>query len=137
MDHFWKTLAGFGAVLALAACLMPEKQAENTGPQDFADYCSGCHGATGNGDGELAVTLRRKPSDLTKLSRRNKGAFPTTRVMAQIWGYTGKKGTGVMPDFAPLLEGDLVPYDGGDGIATPTPIRLVEIAEYVKSLQQK
>ena len=52
MDHFWKTLAGFGAVLALAACLMPEKQAENTGPQDFADYCSGCHGATGNGDGE-------------------------------------------------------------------------------------
>ena len=137
MDHFWKTLAGFGAVLALAACLMPEKQAENTGPQDFADYCSGCHGATGNGDGELAGTLRRRPADLTKLSRRNKGAFPTTRVMAQIWGYTGKKGTGVMPDFAPLLEGDLVPYDGGDGIATPTPIRLVEIAEYVKSLQQK
>lgn len=28
MDHFWKTLAFAGAVLALAACLMPEKQAE-------------------------------------------------------------------------------------------------------------
>ncbi|MBP9952164.1 MAG: c-type cytochrome [Cypionkella sp.] len=137
MDHLWKTLAGFGAVLALAACLMPEKQAENTGPQDFADYCSGCHGVSGKGDGELAGALRRKPADLTKLSRRHKGVFPTTRVMAQIWGYTGKKGTGVMPDFAPLLEGDLVPYDGGDGIATPTPIRLVEIAEYLKSLQQK
>ena len=137
MDHLGKTLAGLGAVLVLTACLMPDKQAENTGPQDFAEYCSGCHGASGKGDGELAGTLRRKPADLTKLARRNKGEFPTTRVMAQIWGYTGKKGTGVMPDFAPLLEGDLVPYDGGDGIATPTPIRLVEIAEYVKSLQQK
>ena len=41
-----------------------------------------------------------------------------------------------MPQFRPLLQGELVPYDGGDGIATPTPVRLVQIAEYRKSLQK-
>jgi hypothetical protein len=28
-------------------------------------------------------------------------------------------------------------FDGGDGIATPTPIRLVQLSEYVQSLQVK
>ena len=41
-----------------------------------------------------------------------------------------------MPSFAPLLDGDLVGYDGGDGIASPTPVRLVQVAEYLKSLQE-
>jgi hypothetical protein len=85
----------------------------------------------------LAATLAKKPANLAHLSRRNKGTFPTTRVMAQIWGYAGAKGRGVMPDFGPLLEGDMVPFDGGDGIETTTPIRLVELAQYLKSLQVK
>lgn len=123
-------------VAALVACV-DTKDAPDTGPADFAAYCSACHGAQGKGDGELAGTLAKKPADLTRLSRRNKGVFPTTRVMAQIWGYAGAKGRGVMPDFGPLLEGDMLPYDGGDGIMSPTPIRLVELAEYVKALQVK
>ena len=109
----------------------------DTGAEDYAVYCSACHGATGKGDGEMAAELSRKPADLTTLSARNKGDFPTTKVMAQIWGYAGAKGRGVMPDFGPLLQGDMVPYDGGDGIETPTPIRLVQPAEYLKVLQAK
>ena len=31
----------------------------------------------------------------------------------------------------------MVLYDGGDGIATPTPVRLVNVAEYLKTLQVK
>ena len=41
-----------------------------------------------------------------------------------------------MPEFASLLDGQLVPFDGGDGIETPTPLRLVQLAEYVKGLQE-
>ena len=37
---------------------------------------------------------------------------------------------------APLLDGQLVGYDGGDGIASPTPVRLVQVAEYLKSIQE-
>jgi len=123
--------------LVVAACV--EKPQPPTGAEDFASFCAACHGASGRGDGPAAAGLDRKPADLTTLSARNGGAFPGTRVMAKIWGYTGTQpgGSGSpMPEFGPLLQGDLLPYDGGDGIATPTPVRLVQIAEHLKTLQK-
>jgi mono/diheme cytochrome c family protein len=124
--------------LVLVACV--EREKVPTGAEDFAAYCSACHGAGGIGDGPMAATLDRKPADLTGLSARNGGVFPATQVMAKIWGYTGvrpghRDEGSPMPGFGPLLQGDLVPYDGGDGIPTPTPVRLVGIAEYLKTLQ--
>ncbi|GLS86892.1 cytochrome c [Cypionkella aquatica] len=132
------TAAAIGLSALLFACVEYGKPSEKTsGAEDYNSYCAACHGPTGKGDGEAATGLGKKPADLSTLAARNKGAFPTTKVMAQIWGYAGKKGKGVMPDFAPLLAGETMPYDGGDGIATPTPIRLVELAEYLKTLQVK
>ena len=137
MHHFSRLPLLMIALMGLAGCLPQTKAAaQATGAQDYAAYCSACHGAAGKGDGELAAELAKKPADLTGLSAKNGGVFPTTRVMAQIWGYAGKKGQDVMPDFGPLLDGELVLYDGGDGIETPTPVRLVQIAEYVKGLQK-
>lgn len=118
----------------LAACQMPEPVP--TGARDFADYCASCHGTGAKGDGDAAATLSRRPADLTQLAARNGGTFPATRVMSKIWGYAGgPQGGAVMPGFGPLLDGALVPYDGGDGIMTPTPERLVALAEYVRGLQ--
>ena len=124
------------ALPGLAACV-DTKPARSTGVEDYAAYCAACHGETGKGDGAAAADQSVRPANLTTLSAKNKGAFPTTKVMAQIWGYAGAKGRGVMPDFGPLLQGEMVPYDGGDGILSPTPIRLVELAEYLKTLQAK
>ncbi|WP_103256729.1 c-type cytochrome [Tabrizicola aquatica] len=121
--------------LALAACMEPDQP---TGAEDFANFCASCHGMSGKGDGDGAAFLDRKPADLTLIAARNGGTFPSTKVMAKIWGYTGgRDGSSVMPEFGPLLQGDLVPYDGGDGIQTPTPVRLVQLAEYLKSLQRE
>ncbi|AWD23087.1 c-type cytochrome [Fuscovulum blasticum] len=123
------------AALWLAACVPQEKP---TGAEDFAAFCSSCHGAGGKGDGPMAADLEHKPADLTGLSRRNGGTFPKLRVMAKIWGYTGgKNGAAIMPNFGPLLDSPLVPYDSGDGIQSPTPERLVQLAEYVETLQKK
>jgi mono/diheme cytochrome c family protein len=123
---------------ALAACLPLPERAEPvgtpTGAQDFASYCAVCHGQNGKGNGPGAEGLAQKPADLTTIAARNGGTFPMTRVMAHIWGYAQEDGR-VMPRFAPLLDGDMVLFDGGDGIATPTPVRLVQLGEYVKSLQ--
>lgn len=85
----------------------------------------------------MAGELPHRPANLTVLAKNNGGTFPTTRVMAKIWGYSGGGQNGaVMPEFAPLLENaTLVLYDGGDGIQTPTPLRLVQMAEYIKSIQ--
>ncbi|WP_041669717.1 c-type cytochrome [Cereibacter sphaeroides] len=121
------------AVLPLAACVAAP--GVPTGRADFSALCAGCHGATGRGDGEMAALLDRKPADLTTLSARNGGRFPGTRVMAQIWGYA-KTGGRVMPEFGPLLDSETVPFDGGDGILTPTPIRLVQLEQYLRTLQQ-
>ncbi len=122
------------ALCIVAACTPPEPAP--TGAEDFASYCAVCHGSDGKGNGALATTLDARPADLTRLARRNGGVFPATRVMAKIWGYAGAPPDGVMPDFGPLLAGDLVPFDGGDGIMTPTPVRLVQLAEYVKALNE-
>ncbi len=127
-----------GLTLALAACL-PAPQTDRaevipTGAEDYRSYCAGCHGATGKGDGEKAASLPTRPANLTTIAARNGGTFPMTRVMAHVWGYAQEDGR-VMPRFAPLLEGNLVLFDSGDGVATPTPIRLVQLGEYVKGLQ--
>ncbi|MFN6924447.1 MAG: c-type cytochrome [Tabrizicola sp.] len=124
-------------MLALAACV---ERKIPSGAEDYATFCAACHGPGGRGDGPAAEGLAKRPADLTRLAAGNGGAFPGTRVMAKIWGYTGvapgKASGSPMPEFGPLLQGDLVPYDGGDGIQTPTPVRLVQIAEYVKTLQE-
>lgn len=121
----------------LAACVMPRPvPPPQTGPEDFAVFCSACHGRDGRGGGELAEVLDRRPADLTRLAANNGGTYPKGRVMAKIWGYAKPDGTTVMPAFGPLLEGDMLRYDAGDGIATPTPIRLIQLAEYVERLQK-
>jgi len=120
--------------LALAACV--PQDGPPSGAEDFATYCASCHGTDASGNGEVSAHLPRHPADLTTLARRNGGKFPTTRVMARIWGMKGSTDAhAVMPQFGPLLDSELVPYDGGDGIETPTPIRLIRIAEYLKTVQ--
>lgn len=122
------------APFLLSACV---EDRVPTGAEDFASHCAACHGASGKGNGELASALEKRPADLTGLKTRSGGTFPKLRVMAKIWGYTGgKDGEAVMPNFGPLLDSHLVPYDSGDGIQSPTPVRLVQLAEYVEGLQR-
>lgn len=119
--------------LAASGCV----PAATGGRADYQAYCAACHGATGQGDGEAAAALGKRPTDLTTLSARNGGTFPMVRVMSVIDGYTRRDQHGsLMPEFGPLLEeGDLVLVDTGDGIRTPTPRRLVALAAYLETLQ--
>lgn len=124
------------ALIPLAACV--KKEPEPTGAEDFATYCAACHGDGGKGDGPMRDTLDKRPADLTTLAQRNGGALPMARVMSKIWGYAKAPDGTVMPQFAPLLEGDqMVLFDSGDGISTPTPLRLVQLAEHIQTLQGK
>lgn len=122
---------------ALAGCLATTPPPVSSGQEDFATYCAACHGTDAKGGGPASATLSKKPPNLTTLSAQNGGTFPGTRVMAKVWGKDGAPAhaSDVMPGFGPLLDSTLVPYDGGDGIETPTPVRLVQVAEYLKLLQ--
>ena len=52
------------------------------GEKDFINYCASCHGSSGKGDGPIVHFLKRKPKDLSQLSKSNNGVFPFER----IWG---------------------------------------------------
>jgi hypothetical protein len=58
--------------------------------------------------------------------------------MSTIDGYTrSRAGNTVMPEFGiDLQAGPLVYIDTGDGTKTPTPSRLVALAEYLRSIQR-
>jgi mono/diheme cytochrome c family protein len=118
----------------LIACTPPTPTP--TGAQDFADLCAPCHGTGGKGDGPMAADLAKKPADLTGLAARSGGEFPMIMVMNKIWGYSrGAAVPSMMPKFQPLLDSDTVLVDLGDGVQTPTPQRLINLADYLKTIQ--
>lgn len=122
-------------LIALGACVTPP---EKVGARLYSDNCTACHGQTGMGDGPLAGQLETAVPDLTLISQRNGGVFPMTDVMSTIDGYTRtREGTTMMPEFGVDLQaGPLVLVETGDGIKTPTPSRLVALAEYLRSIQR-
>ena len=131
---------GWAALGAISACVMPEvtpQVSANSGKQDFNTLCAPCHGTSGQGNGPLAQGLAHPPADLTGLSVRHDGKFPMAYVLHKIWGYAeGQAPMTIMPKFGPMLDSPIVLFDAGDGIATPTPQKLVDLANYVSSLQR-
>ncbi len=120
-------------LMTLAGC----NQQITTGRGDYMAFCAACHGTNGTGTGEAAAQLDAAPADLTRIAARNGGTYPRGAVMAKIYGYTKTNQHGAtMPQFGPLLEGKTVLYDAGDGIQTPTPWRLVALADYIQSIQR-
>lgn len=105
--------------------------------QDFQELCAGCHGATGKGDGPLAEMITKKPADLTRIAARNGGTFDKTKVMSVIDGFFRHEhgNEGPMPEFGDMLEGQTILYDDGSGQPVPVPARLLNLANYLESLQ--
>ncbi len=57
-----------------------------SGKDLFVQYCAVCHGKEGKGDGPAAAALKSAPTDLTQISKRNKGTFPDERMMRMLQG---------------------------------------------------
>ena len=132
----WKT--GMGVIALAAGLLACAPAPEVSGRALFAEHCAACHGTDGRGGGPLTDGLGRAVPDLTGIAVRNGGAFPMAEVMSQIDGYRrARAGDVVMPEFGVALQaGDLVLFDTGDGIVSPTPERLVDLALYLRSIQR-
>lgn len=128
-------LAGLCLAVVLVACTTPPQA---VGRRIFNNNCTACHGQSGRGDGPLAGQLDNTVPDLTLISQKNDGTFPMAEVLSTIDGYTrAREGNTVMPEFGiDLQAGPLVYLDTGDGITTPTPSRLIAIAEYIRSIQR-
>jgi len=102
-----------------------------SGRELYVAYCASCHGLEGLGDGPAAEAMRMRPTDLTQLSHRYGGRFPTARVQRLLGGVEGLPAHGGkrMPVWGPVF----IPLSPADGQAAALVDRLVH---YLESLQK-
>ena len=88
-------IAGLVAGLCCVAAGAPQTTVKTvrpapTGALDgkslFLEYCAVCHGKDGKGAGPAADALKQRPTDLTLISKANKGKFPDTKILAILKG---------------------------------------------------
>ena len=102
------------------------------GAEMFKAYCATCHGVTGQGDGPAAAALNKVPGNLTRLSERNNGKFPTARVQAMIQGAEGvdAHGNREMPVWGPLFR------TLGTSPNSQEKLRTFNLVKYLESIQK-
>jgi mono/diheme cytochrome c family protein len=125
-------------VLPMLGTVPAAAQEPGAGAGLFARYCATCHGLTGVGDGPMAPALILQPTDLTRLSERNGGVFPTWRVVSRIDGSDPLVAHGSpMPVYGDFFEGDaMVPLqaESGQPILTSGPI--ADLVAWLEAVQQ-
>jgi len=127
------------AIIALATTLPAQAQEADpqTGRDFFQTYCWQCHGKSGTGMGPMAEMLAIAPPDLTTLSDRNAGTFPTERTVMQIDGRSPLLAHGGdMPIFGAFLEADqnvAVKVESGQPLFLSP--ELANLISYLQSIQ--
>jgi mono/diheme cytochrome c family protein len=100
----------------------------------FKTYCAACHGTSARGDGPLADSMRRRPANLTEISKRNKGSFPKDVVFKVIDGRTKVPGHGG-PDMP--VWGDAFMRSGEASDEASVKHRIQALVDYLETLQAR
>jgi mono/diheme cytochrome c family protein len=103
------------------------------GPTLYRAYCAVCHGKDATGNGPMAVSLKSKMPNLTRIAARNQGTFPLARVQRIIFGEEQIKaghGTREMPVWGPVFSQVAWDLDLGR-------VRVYNLAKYIETLQVK
>lgn len=121
--------------LMLAACVTETEIPD--GRMAFMQDCSACHGTDAKGSGSLTLGIGLIAPDLTQISARNGGTFPRQKIMAIIDGLNRDPHfSNAMPEFGAGDLGEAVIVEGEDGLGTPTPVRLIALADYLDRIQE-
>ena len=102
------------------------------GRQIYKEHCASCHGSGGRGNGPVARSLRKPPSDLTTLAKRHGGAFPeeyVANVLRFGFGFSAH-GSSEMPVWGPIFQ-YLEHYN-----EAAVRQRIKNLCEYLESIQQ-
>ena len=101
------------------------------GSEMYMNYCASCHGRDGTGSGPVSPALKARATDLTTLSKRNDGKFPSERVKATIRGdlLIVAHGPKDMPVWGPMFS-----YLGGGSHAEVT-VRVDNLTRHIESFQ--
>jgi mono/diheme cytochrome c family protein len=128
------------AILAAAlAVWAAEGRAQDieAGGHLYLRYCAACHGMEGRGDGEMAVILTIRPTDLRGLSDGNDGVFPAIRTARQIDGRDPLLAHGgVMPLFGDFFEGQDVAVRAETGQTMMTSWAIADLLAFLETIQE-
>lgn len=104
------------------------------GRASFQAYCASCHGREAKGNGPVAEKLQTRPSDLTLLSKKFDGSFPTEYVRRMIDGreQLAAHGSRTMPVWGKIWRSESDP-----GSEAETQRILNELLQYLRSIQQE
>lgn len=104
---------------------------ELSGEEIFKSYCATCHGSDAKGKGPMAAVLKVPPPDLTTLSRRNNGKFPSDRIASVLKNGVDvpSHGTAEMPIWGSTFA-DIKTHR----VVT---MRVAEMIRYLESIQAK
>lgn len=126
------------AVFAAFAVQMPALAEElDVGARLYQESCSGCHGATGKGGGELSQLINVETPALTGLAAANDGVFPMLNVIHIIDGRSGVRAHGgPMPIFGSLYTASSVTAGSDYGSVIEVRGRILSLAMYLESIQE-
>ncbi len=113
---------------------VPVKQTNaSSGQEMFNSYCAVCHGVDGKGAGPAASALKVVPTDLSALSAKNGGKYPSLHVSSVLRGEaeTPAHGSKDMPVWGPLFR------HLSQGHDAEVQQRIANLNQYVESLQKK
>jgi mono/diheme cytochrome c family protein len=131
-----RTIAAAALIVGASALtgVAPQAQTQRySGERDYQDYCSSCHGGEAKGDGAIAKSLLRRPSDLTTLTRRNHGRFPGQKVFKAVDGRRSfVHSDSDMPAWAEVFA-NATESSGADNAAA----RIDALVRYLQTLQVK
>jgi len=129
------------AVWALTPGASAQTVEVDYGKAEYTANCAGCHGPTGKGDGHFKEFLTRAPSDLTRLTKTNGGAFPAQRVYDVIDGakVVAGHGTREMPIWGASYRAQGAAQSPGMSINAQAyaRTRINLLVDYVYRLQEK
>ena len=141
-NGFW--VAGLASAALFSVTLMagePQAAQQQPAPNHaalgaylFRTYCATCHGTTARGDGPLADAMRRRPSNLTEINKRNKGTYPKEMVYQIIDGRTKVPGHGG-PDMPVWGDAFLRTSDTPDEASVKH--RIQALVDYLETLQAR
>lgn len=130
-------LAATGVLGATAVLAQDATQEYAVGQQEYLTACAACHGAAGDGNGEIAAMFKERVPDLTGIAKRNDGVFPLLDVIHAIDGRAVIRGHGnPMPVFGNRYRAET---DGENALFGAEAIargRVLELALYLQSVQE-
>ena len=107
------------------------------GERLYGLHCATCHGASASIPGPMADTLKRRPSDLTTLRRRNGGRFPVAETVRQIDGRARLAGHGAeMPVYGWFFEGPPARLRTPSGGTVATTQDIADIVRWLQTIQR-